>query len=77
MFFQLQCENENENLTSHLVPEAPAVRGAGKSSTSHPLDSTPTQKVPSLQAWPGQYGFEISLPVEHNDGKKVKKLTSK
>ncbi|XP_050710948.1 cellular tumor antigen p53-like isoform X2 [Eriocheir sinensis] len=66
----LQCENENDNLSSLLAPEAPVARVDGNSSTSRLPDSTPTQKVPSLQAWPGQYGFEISLPVENKDRNK-------
>lgn len=69
----IQIQSETDSLCSLLNPEAPVTIVDGSSSTSYIPDSTPTHLVPSLQAWPGQYDFQISLPVENKDRNKVRK----
>lgn len=66
--------SDSDALCSLLTPEAPAPVADGNTSTSYVPDSTPTQLVPSLQSWPGQYDFKISLSAENKDRNKVKIL---
>ncbi|XP_050728670.1 cellular tumor antigen p53-like isoform X2 [Eriocheir sinensis] len=63
-------QSETDSLSSLLNHEAPVAIVDGSSSISYLPDSTPTQVVPSLQAWPGQYDFQISLPIENKDRNK-------
>lgn len=72
-YMLIQIQSETDSLCSLLNPEAPLPLVDGSSNTSHVPDSTPTQQVPSLQAWPGPYDFQISLPVENKDRNKARK----
>ncbi len=72
-YMLIQIQGETGSLSSLLNPEASMGIVDGSSSISYIPDSTPTQVVPSLQAWPGQYDFQISLPVENKDRNKVRK----
>ncbi|KAG0706007.1 hypothetical protein GWK47_024417 [Chionoecetes opilio] len=54
-------------------PQAPAGPRDGSVSTSFIPDSPPNSQVPSIQNWPGQYDFQISVPVGNKDRNKVRK----
>ncbi|KAG0694515.1 Cellular tumor antigen p53 [Chionoecetes opilio] len=51
-------------------PQAPAGPRDGSVSTSFIPDSPPNSQVPSIQNWPGQYDFQISVPVGNKDRNK-------
>lgn len=53
-----------------LQCDTPLAPSEGNSHTSLVPDSSPNSQVPSLQNWPGQYDFKISLPIGNKDRNK-------
>uniref|UniRef100_A0A0P4WEW8 p53 DNA-binding domain-containing protein n=1 Tax=Scylla olivacea TaxID=85551 RepID=A0A0P4WEW8_SCYOL len=56
--------------TQVLQCDTPVGPCDGNSHTSFIPDSSPNSHVPSLQSWPGQYEFKISLPIGNKDRNK-------